>query len=120
MRAGLFPFHVWVPAVHPHLPTNTHAMVSAVMLKLPVYLMIRLLIEERVGPLPAAWGAVLLLLATVTALVSVWHATVAADLKTALAGHSVENVAVIVAGLGTVVLFDGRHTTGPLRAAAAR
>jgi hydrogenase-4 component B len=41
IRSGVTPFHFWVPIVHPQLPTNTHAMMSAVMLKIPTYLMIR-------------------------------------------------------------------------------
>jgi hydrogenase-4 component B len=104
-RAGLVPFHFWVPVVHPQMPTNTHAMMSAVMLKIPVYLMIRLLLGHRLGSVPPWWGAVLLLVSATTALVTVAYAMVSKDLKTALAYHSVENVAIIVAGLGAAVLF---------------
>lgn len=105
IRAGVTPFHFWVPAVHPQLPTNTHAMMSAVMLKLPVYLMIRFFFEGMIGEVTWWWGAVLLLLAATTALVTVFYALLSKDLKTILAYHSVENIGIILAGVGLALLF---------------
>jgi formate hydrogenlyase subunit 3/multisubunit Na+/H+ antiporter MnhD subunit len=106
IRAGVTPFHFWVPAVHPHLPTNTHAMMSAVMLKLPVYLMVRFFFEGMIGKASWWWGAVLLVLASVTALVTVFYALLNKDLKVALAYHSVENIGIILAGVGLALLFS--------------
>jgi hydrogenase-4 component B len=115
MRGGLVPFHFWVPVVHPQLPTNTHAMMSAIMLKLSVYLMIRLFLQGVMGPVVWWWGATLLLLASVTALVTVFYAMVSKDLKTALAYHSVENVGIILAGVGLALLLaDPRFGHLPL------
>src|SRR5262249_50707133 len=120
MRAGVTPFHFWVPTVHPQLPTNTHAMVSAVMLKIPVYLMLRFFVGGIVGPVQWWWGAVILVLAGLTAVVSVFYAMLSSDLKIALAYHSVENIGIILAGLGLALLFsDHRFADLPaLRAAA--
>ncbi len=121
IRAGVTPFHFWVPTVHPQLPTNTHAMVSAVMLKIPVYLMIRFFLGGIVGPVQWWWGALVLVLAGLTAAATVFYAMLSADLKVALAYHSVENVGIILAGLGLAMLFSARrfeHLPG-LRAAAA-
>jgi hydrogenase-4 component B len=120
MRAGLVPFHFWVPVVHPQLPTNTHAMMSAVMLKLSVYLMIRLFLQGVIGPVVWWWGATLLLMASVTALVTVFYALISRDLKTALAYHSVENVGIILAGVGLALLLaDPRFGQWPMAAAGA-
>jgi formate hydrogenlyase subunit 3/multisubunit Na+/H+ antiporter MnhD subunit len=121
IRAGVTPFHFWVPAVHPQLPTNTHAMMSAVMLKLPVYLLIRFFFEGMVGEIAWWWGAVLLVLAGTTALVTVFYALLSKDLKVALAYHSVENIGIILAGLGLALLFsDDRFQDFPaIRAAGA-
>ena len=121
MRSGVAPFHFWVPTVHPQLPTNTHAMMSAVMLKIPVYLMIRFFFEGIIGPVAWWWGALLLVLAGVTAVVTVFYAMVSTDLKVALAYHSVENIGIILAGLGLSLLFsDPRFAdVAALRAAAA-
>jgi formate hydrogenlyase subunit 3/multisubunit Na+/H+ antiporter MnhD subunit len=120
MRAGLVPFHFWVPVVHPQLPTNTHAMMSAVMLKLTVYLMIRMFFERVLGPVTWWWGALLLVLASVTAVVTVFYALLSKDLKTALAYHSVENVGIILAGVGLALLLgDESWGSDPARRGAA-
>jgi formate hydrogenlyase subunit 3/multisubunit Na+/H+ antiporter MnhD subunit len=121
MRAGVTPFHFWVPTVHPQLPTNTHAMVSAVMLKIPIYLMLRFFLGGIVGPVQWWWGVVVLVLAGLTAVVTVFYALVTPDLKVALAYHSVENVGIILAGLGLALLFsDSRFANVPgVRVAAA-
>jgi hydrogenase-4 component B len=121
MRAGVTPFHFWVPTVHPQLPTNTHAMVSAVMLKIPIYLMFRFFVGGIVGPVQWWWGAVVLLLAGLTAVVSVFYASLTSDLKVALAYHSVENIGIILVGLGLGLLFsDQRFAAIPgVRDAAA-
>lgn len=106
-RCGLAPFHFWVPVVHPHLPTNTHALMSAAMLKIPIYLMIRILFGQVLGPVPRWWGAVVLVIAGATGLICVAYAMVSHDLKTALAYHSVENVGIIMIGVGAALLFGG-------------
>jgi NADH:ubiquinone oxidoreductase subunit 5 (subunit L)/multisubunit Na+/H+ antiporter MnhA subunit len=59
-----------------------------------------------IGEIAWWWGAVLLVLASVTALVTVFYALVSKDLKTALAYHSIENVGIILAGVGLALLFS--------------
>jgi formate hydrogenlyase subunit 3/multisubunit Na+/H+ antiporter MnhD subunit len=114
IKAGVTPFHFWVPIAHTQLPTNTHAMVSAVMLKIPVYLMVRLALQSgALGPVRWWWGVVVLVLAGTTALVTVSYALHSRDLKTALAYHSVENVGIILAGLGLALLFGDQRADMP-------
>jgi hydrogenase-4 component B len=114
IRAGVTPFHFWVPTVHPQLPTNTHAMVSAVMLKIPIYLMLRFFFGGIIGPVQWWWGAIVLLIAGLSALVTVFYALLTGDLKVALAYHSVENIGIILAGLGLALLFsDHRFASMP-------
>src|SRR5205085_8332948 len=86
------------------LPTNVHALVSGVMLNVPVFLMIRFFLEF-LTPIPWGWGLVVLLLGGITAVVSVRYAILSHDLKRALAYHSVENMGIILAGLGLALLF---------------
>ncbi|GAA1026291.1 hydrogenase 4 subunit B [Virgisporangium ochraceum] len=121
IRSGVVPFHFWVPVVHTHLPTNVHAMMSAVMLKVPVYLAIRLILEGVIGPVAWWWGTVVLLLAGITALVTVFYALLSKNLKVALAYHSVENIGIIFAGIGMALMFsDARFSGNPaIRGAAA-
>jgi hydrogenase-4 component B len=103
IRAGLTPAHVWVPLVHPSSPTPTHALSLGIAIKVAVYLMMRFFFEFL--PPQAWWGYVVLLVAVYTALVNVWYAIASHDLKTALAYHSIENIGIIVAGIGVALIF---------------
>ncbi len=105
VKAGLIPLHVWLPAAHPVAPTNVSALLSAVIIKMGVYGLLRVLF----GPLgePAVWwGVVLLAAGAVSALLGVLYALMEHDLKRLLAYHSIENVGIIVIGLGAAVLFS--------------
>ncbi|MCA9923096.1 MAG: hypothetical protein KC421_12030, partial [Anaerolineales bacterium] len=107
IRAGLTPFHFWVPIVHSTSPTTIDAFSLGMGIKVPIYLMVRFFFQF-LQPQPW-WGYLLLLLAAITALVNVWFAIVSHDLKTALAYHSIENVGIIVAGLGVALIFAARR-----------
>jgi hydrogenase-4 component B len=103
IRAGFTPAHVWVSLVHPNSPTVTHAFSLGIAIKISIYLMFRIFFEFLV-PQPW-WGILVMLLAVSTALVNVWYAIAAHDLKTALAGHSVENIGLLAVALGAALLF---------------
>jgi NADH:ubiquinone oxidoreductase subunit 5 (subunit L)/multisubunit Na+/H+ antiporter MnhA subunit len=94
---------------------------SAVVLKIPILLMIRFFLEGVIGPAQWWWGATLLAAASLTAVTTVFYALVSAELKVALAYHSVENVGIILAGLGLAVLFSDAQFAGrpAVRAAAS-
>lgn len=117
VRAGMVPFHFWVPIVHPQSPTTTHAFSLGVSIKVALYLMIRFFFEF-LGPIIWWWGSAVLLLAGLTALVNVFYALLSKDLKTALAFHSVENVGIILAGIGLALLFAANIADGSLRSVA--
>jgi hydrogenase-4 component B len=90
------------------------------MLKIPVYLMLRFFLGGITGPVQWWWGAVVLVLAGLTALVTVFYALLTSDLKVALAYHSVENIGIILVGVGLALLFSDHRFAGlpAVRAAA--
>ncbi|KAA3664984.1 MAG: hypothetical protein DWQ04_02965, partial [Chloroflexi bacterium] len=106
IRAGLTPGHIWVPLVHPASPTTTHAFSLGIAIKVAIYLMVRFFFQFL--PVQPWWGFVVIVAGVITALVNVWYAIASHDLKTALAYHSIENVGIIVAGLGIALLFAAR------------
>ncbi|MEW5720518.1 MAG: proton-conducting transporter membrane subunit, partial [Chloroflexota bacterium] len=108
MRAGMTPFHFWVPVVHPQSPTTTHAFSLGVAIKVAVYLMIRFFFEFLL-PISWWWGVLLLILAGLTAVLNVFYALLSRDLKRALAYHSVENIGIILVGLGLALLFGSER-----------
>ena len=97
-KAGLVPFHVWLPEAHPAAPSHVSAVMSGVMIQMGIYGLIRTL--GFLGPPQVWWGGVLLAVGIVSALIGVLHALVQQDIKRLLAYSSVENVGLVTIGLG--------------------
>lgn len=105
-KAGIVPLHLWLPMAHPAAPSNVSAVMSGVMLKTAVYGMVRLIIDI-LGPGPSWWGGVVLAVGVVSAVIGVIYALMEHDLKRLLAFHSVENIGIILIGVGAgMILFS--------------
>jgi hydrogenase-4 component B len=102
-KAGMIPLHVWLPRAHPVAPAHVSALMSGVMIKLGIYGLMRLSFDW-LAPGPAWWGAVLLVLGATSAVLGVLYALMQHDLKRLLAYHSVENIGIILMGLGAAVV----------------
>ena len=104
MKAGLFPMHVWLPEAHPAAPSHVSALMSGVMIKTGVYGILR--ITAALGDLPELRTAGLILLGAgiVTGLWGVMLAAAQNDVKRLLAYSSIENIGVILIGLGIAAL----------------
>lgn len=105
-KAGMLPLHVWLPDAHPAAPTPVSALMSGVMLKTAIYGMVRVT-YDLIGHIQWHWGLAVLLVGTATALFGVLYALMQHDLKRLLAYHSVENIGIILIGLGLSLLFFG-------------
>ena len=103
-KAGLLPLHVWLPEAHPAAPSPVSALMSGVMLKTAIYGILRITFDLMHGQL-WWWGVIALVLGLATALFGVLFATVQTDMKRLLAYSSIENVGIIVAGIGLAILF---------------
>jgi hydrogenase-4 component B len=106
VKAGLMPFNSWLPRAHPAAPANVSALLSGVILNLGIYGIVRvnldLLPVHLVGP-----GLVALIVGAVSAFVGILYATTENDTKTMLAHSSIENMGIVVAGLGAGLAFLG-------------
>lgn len=106
-KAGLVPLHAWLPIAYPAAPSHVTALMSGAMTKVAVYLLARLLLD-LCGPVqPIWWGVPLLLMGAASAVIGSLRANVEEDGKTLLACSSVENVGLIVIGLGLACAFRG-------------
>jgi len=105
-KAGMLPLHVWLPEAHPAAPSPVSALMSGIMLKTAIYGMIRL-IYDLIGDVRWEWGMVVLAIGTLTTLFGVLYALMQHDLKRLLAYHSVENIGIILLGLGMSIVFCG-------------
>jgi len=102
VKAGLVPFHVWLPEAHPAAPSHVSALLSGSMITMGVYGLLRVL--PVLGPPPALWGWTLLVLGLVSALLGVLYSLAQRDLKRLLAYSSVENTGIVACGLGLGLL----------------
>jgi hydrogenase-4 component B len=106
-KAGLMPLHVWLPLAHPLAPAHVSALMSGVMIKVAIYALIRVLVEW-LGVLPEWLGVLVLAVGALSAVAGVVYALFQHELKRLLAFHSIENVGIIVLGLGACLLLRAR------------
>ena len=103
-KAGFVPLHVWLPEAHPAAPSPVSALMSGVMLKTAVYGLLRVgfdLLDMQAW----WWGVVALAVGLVTAFYGVAFAAVQTDMKRLLAYSSIENLGILLAGLGLAIVF---------------
>ena len=115
-KAGLLPLHVWLPEAHPAAPSPVSALMSGVMLKTAIYGLVRVNFDLLGSPI-WWWGVVALAVGLATALFGVVFAAAQVDMKRLLAYSSIENVGLIVVGLGLAIVFAA-YRMGSLAALA--
>jgi len=111
-KAGMVPLHTWLPKAHPSAPSNVSALMSAVMLKIAIYGIVRYLFDfNAIDSSPDyVWlGVGIVVIGSISALVGILYALVENDIKRALAFSSIENVGIIFIGLGLSVVFAAFH-----------
>jgi hydrogenase-4 component B len=109
LKAGIMPLHVWLPGAHANAPSHVSAVMSGVLLKTGVYGLVR--IAALVPHPPVWWGATLLVAGALSAVLGISFAVGQRDLKRLLAYSSIENVGIIVLGIGLATL--GRSLDQP-------
>jgi len=105
-KAGMIPLHAWLPEAHPAAPSPVSALMSGIMIKTAIYGMVRV-IFDLIGNVRWEWGMAVLVVGAGTTLFGVLYALVQHDLKRLLAYHSVENIGIILLGLGMAMVFIG-------------
>jgi formate hydrogenlyase subunit 3/multisubunit Na+/H+ antiporter MnhD subunit len=103
-KAGVLPLHVWLPEAHPAAPSPVSALMSGVMLKTAIYGLLRVTFD-LLDAQQWWWGVAALSLGLLTALFGVIFAAAQSDMKRLLAYSSIENIGIIVAGIGLAILF---------------
>jgi hydrogenase-4 component B len=98
-KSGLVPLHIWLPRAHPAAPSPASALLSGVMIKTAVYGLLRVGVD-LLGDAALWWGLLVLLFGVASALLGVFYALAERDLKRLLAYSSVENIGIILAGIG--------------------
>lgn len=113
VKAGFFPLHIWLPSAHANAPSHVSAIMSAVAIKMGLYGIVRF---GGWLPVPAAAAWTVMGLGATSALLGISLALAQNDYKRLLAYCSVENMGIILVGVGAAMLAvtEGDATWGRL------
>ncbi len=103
VKAGVIPFHVWLPEAHPAAPSSISALMSAVLITAGIYGLFRVC-AFGLGIPAASWGLTFMGMGTLSAILGVLYALTQSDLKRLLAYSTIENAGIMVLGLGAAML----------------
>ncbi len=99
LKAGLVPFHAWLPDAHPSAPAPVSAMLSGVLIKaIGVYPLVRIIYS--VFGAPEMILNLVLWIGVVSAAVGVFLALGQYDVKRLMAYHSVSQIGYVAMGIG--------------------
>jgi hydrogenase-4 component B len=96
------PFHVWLPLAHPAAPSHVSALMSGIMIKMGIYGIFRML--TLLMPFHGWWGGLVIAIGAVSGILGILFAIGQSDLKRLLAYSSVENIGIIMLGIGLGII----------------
>jgi hydrogenase-4 component B len=105
VKAGFFPLHIWLPSAHANAPSHVSAILSGVAIKIGIYGIVRF---SGWLPIPEGAGWTVALFGVASSVLGVAFAIGQHDLKRLLAYHSVENIGIILIGLGFAMVAAGQ------------
>lgn len=98
VKAGMVPLHTWLPDAHPAAPSPVSALLSGVMIKVGIYMMVRIFFQ--ICQITFSWNLIISFLGALTILIGVIFALVQHDLKRLLAFHSISQIGYMILGIG--------------------
>lgn len=107
VKAGLIPFHIWLPHAHPAAPSHISALLSGVVIKIGIYGLMRVFF--MIKDFPWWCGTFIVLAGAVSGVGGVLYALGQHEIKKLLAYHSIENIGIIALGLGMGLLGRALH-----------
>ncbi|GAB3900187.1 hypothetical protein GCM10029964_087180 [Kibdelosporangium lantanae] len=103
-KAGVVPLHAWLPRAHPEAPSHVSALMSAAMVNLGVYGIVRVGFDLLDGG-AVWWWLLVLALGAVSAVYGILQAAMSTDLKRLLGQSTTENMGLVLVGVGAAGLF---------------
>jgi hydrogenase-4 component B len=107
-KAGMVPLHAWLPRAHPEAPSHVSALMSAAMVNLGIYGIIRVGFG-LLGGGSTWWWLLVIGLGAASAVYGILQAAMSTDLKRLLGYSTTENMGLILVGVGAAGLFASAH-----------
>jgi hydrogenase-4 component B len=107
-KAGMIPLHVWLPRAYPLAPPHASALIAGAMSKIGVFGIVKVGID-LLGGGTVWWGILVLAFGVVSSVLGITYALVERDIKRLLAYSSVENIGIILLGVGTGMIGLATH-----------
>lgn len=101
LLAGVIPLHGWAPQAHAGASAPAAALFSTVVMKVGLFGMLTVSLAGSAPPL--WWGVLLLVVGMVTAFIGGLYALMEHNIQRLLAYHTLENIGIILLGLGAFV-----------------
>ena len=119
-KAGAVPLHVWLPRAHPEAPSPVSALMSGAMVNLGIYGIIRTG-DGLLGGGELWWWLAVAGLGVASALFGAIHAAASPDLKRLLAYSTIDNMGLVLIGVGAsgALAVRGYHMLAALALIAA-
>ncbi|MEE3649846.1 MULTISPECIES: hydrogenase 4 subunit B [unclassified Brenneria] len=114
VTAGLVPLHGWLPRGLPAAPSHASALLAGVMVKIGLFGIIKVAID-LLGATEIWWGVMVMLFGAASAVLGGLYGLAEHNIKRVLAYHTVENVGIILLGIGVGMV--GIASRQPLLAA---
>ena len=101
-KAGMVPVHSWLPKAHPAAPSHVSALMSGSMIKIGVFGIVKVGLDLLGNSgCELWWGVCIVLVGAVSSLLGIIYALTERDIKSLLAYSSIENIGIILLGVGT-------------------
>jgi formate hydrogenlyase subunit 3 len=101
LLAGIIPLHGWVPQAHANASAPAAALFSVVVMKVGLFGIMAITLTG--GQPPLWWGVALLIAGMITAFVGGLYALMEHNIQRLLAYHTLENIGIILLGIGAGV-----------------
>lgn len=108
-KAGMIPLHIWLPRAHPAAPSHASALMSGAMIKIGIFGIVKVAVDLLGGGEVLWWGLLVVGFGAVSSVLGVVYALAEHDIKKLLAYHSVENVGIILLGVGVGMIGIANH-----------
>jgi formate hydrogenlyase subunit 3/multisubunit Na+/H+ antiporter MnhD subunit len=106
-KAGIVPLHAWLPRAHPEAPSNVSALMSAAMVNLGIYGIVRVGFDLLGGAGATAgwWWLLVMGLGALSAIYGILQAAIGTNLKRLLGNSTTENMGLVLIGVGAAGFF---------------